>query len=340
MPRWTASDVPDQSGRVAVVTGANSGLGYVTARELARRHARVVLACRDRGRGEEAVRRLKRDVAAADVELRPLDMADLASIRSFAHDVAASYPSLDLLVNNAGVMAIPRRETLDGFEMQLGTNHLGHFALTAQLLDLVRAATAPRVVTVSSGVAHIWPATIDFDDLQQARHYSPWRAYAQSKLATLLFALELDRRTRANGWGLLSVAAHPGYARTNLQTTGPRDGKPARSGGWNFGRLLARIPGVSQTAVEGALPGLLAATGADVQSGDYYGPSGHFGLVGAPIRIAVPRRARSARVASALWALSTELTHVSWPAVRQDALEHVAQAALIGLGQVGESGRS
>jgi NAD(P)-dependent dehydrogenase (short-subunit alcohol dehydrogenase family) len=270
-----------------------------------------------------------------------LDLSSLASVAEFARARHAAGRPIDLLINNAGIMALPtRRLTADGFEMQLGTNHLGHFALTAQLLDLVRAATAPRVVTVSSGVAHIWPATIDFDDLQQARHYSPWRAYAQSKLATLLFALELDRRTRANGWGLLSVAAHPGYARTNLQTTGPRDGKPARSGGWNFGRLLARIPGVSQTAVEGALPGLLAATGADVQSGDYYGPSGHFGLVGAPIRIAVPRRARSARVASALWALSTELTHVSWPAVRQDALEHVAQAALIGLGQVGESGRS
>ncbi len=163
-------------------------------------------------------------------------------------------------------------------------------------------------------MAHMWPATSDFDDLQQERRYSPWRAYAQSKLATLLFALELDRRARANRWGLLSVAAHPGYARTNLQSTGPRDGKAPRSGGWDFGHIFASIPGVSQTAAEGALPGLLAATGPDVQSGDYFGPSGSFGLVGSPTRIPVPGRARSAQKASALWAISTELTHASWPA--------------------------
>jgi NAD(P)-dependent dehydrogenase (short-subunit alcohol dehydrogenase family) len=299
-----------------------------------------VLATRNADKGERAAAQIRQLAPGVQVTREALDLSSLASVAEFATGRHAAGRPIDLLINNAGLMALPTRKlTADGFEMQLGTNHLGHFALTAQLLDLVRAATAARVVTISSGVAHIWPAAIDFDDLQQERHYSPWRAYAQSKLATLLFALELDRRSRANGWGLLSVAAHPGFARTNLQSTGPRDGKPAQRGGLNLGRVFARIPGVSQTAAEGALPGLLAATGPDVQSGDYYGPSGHFGLVGAPIRIAVPGRARSARVASVLWALSTELTHVSWPAVRQDASEHVAQAALIGLGQVGESGR-
>jgi NAD(P)-dependent dehydrogenase (short-subunit alcohol dehydrogenase family) len=178
MARWTASNVPDQSDRTAVVTGANSGLGFITARELARRGARVVLGCRDRSRGEDAIRRLKREVPDADVELRSLDMADLASIRSFAADTASAYPSLDLLVNNAGVMAIPRRETVDGFEMQLGTNHLGHFALTGLLLPLLVDVRGGRVVTVSSN-AHKG-GKITFDDLQRQRHYSRWSAYMAS----------------------------------------------------------------------------------------------------------------------------------------------------------------
>ncbi len=306
--------IPAQTGRLAIITGANSGLGFETARALALAGADVVLATRNADKGEFAAAQIRRAAPGVQVLREALDLSSLASVAAFAAGRQQAGRPIDLLINNAGIMALPTRKlTTDGFEMQFGTNHLGHFALTAQLLDLVRAAPAPRVVTLSSGVAHMWPATIDFDDLQQARHYSPWRAYAQSKLATLIFALELDRRARANGWGLLSVAAHPGFARTNLQSTGPRDGKVPHSGGWDVGRILASVPGVSQTAAEGAQPGLLAATAADVQSGDYFGPSGNFGLVGSPIRIAVPGRARSAQIAASLWAISTELTHVSWP---------------------------
>jgi NAD(P)-dependent dehydrogenase (short-subunit alcohol dehydrogenase family) len=306
--------IPDQTGRLAVITGANSGIGFQAARALAVAGADVVLATRNAAKGELAAEQIRRAAPGVQVVREALDLASLASVAEFARGRHQAGQPIDLLINNAGIMALPTRKlTADGFEMQFGTNHLGHFALTAQLLDLVRAATAARVVTLSSGVAHMWSARIDFHDLQQARHYSPWRAYAQSKLATLMFALELDRRARANGWRLMSVAAHPGYARTNLQSTGPRDGQPPRSGGWDFGRIIARIPGVSQTAAEGALPGLLAATGPNVRSGDYFGPSGKFGLVGPPTRIQVPRRARSEQIASALWAVSTELTHVSWP---------------------------
>jgi NAD(P)-dependent dehydrogenase (short-subunit alcohol dehydrogenase family) len=314
-PAWTSPHIPDQSGRLAVVTGANSGLGLETAQTLAIAGADVVLATRNAEKGELAAAQIRAAAPGVQVTRESLDLSSLASVAEFAAGRHQAGRPIDLLLNNAGIMALPTRKlTADGFEMQFGTNHLGHVALTAQLLDLVRAAPAPRVVTLSSGVAHMWPARIDFDDLQQARHYQPWVAYAQSKLATLLFALELDRRARANGWGLLSVAAHPGFARTNLQSTGPRDGKASRTGGLDLGHIFASIPGVSQTAAEGALPAILAATGTDVRSGDYFGPSGNFGLVGAPKRIQIPGRARSAELASALWAVSTELTHVSWPA--------------------------
>jgi NAD(P)-dependent dehydrogenase (short-subunit alcohol dehydrogenase family) len=314
-PPWTTHQIPDQTGRLAVITGANSGIGFEAATALALAGADVVLATRNPHKGEFAAAQIRSAAPGVQVIRETLDLASLASVAAFASGRHAAGRPIDLLINNAGIMALPTRKlTADGFEMQFGTNHLGHFALTAQLLDLVRAAPAPRVVTLSSGVAHMWPAAIDFDDLQEQRHYSAWRAYAQSKLATLMFALELDRRARANGWGVLSVAAHPGFSRTNLQSTGPRDGKSPRSGGLDLGRVFASIPGISQTAAAGALPTLLAATGPDVESGDYFGPSGTFGLVGSPIRIQVPQRARSAFGASALWAISTELTHVSWPA--------------------------
>jgi NAD(P)-dependent dehydrogenase (short-subunit alcohol dehydrogenase family) len=214
--RWDAGDIPDQGGRLAVVTGANSGLGLVTARELARHGARVVLACRNRERGEAALKEVTEAASGPAPELEELDLADLSSVRSFADRLAAGGEELDLLINNAGVMAPPRRRTADGFELQFGTNHLGHFALTKLLLPLMEGREDARVVTLSS-TAHRM-GRIAFDNLNGDRRYFRWNAYGQSKLANLLFALELDRRLRASGSTVKSLAAHPGYAATNLQS--------------------------------------------------------------------------------------------------------------------------
>src|SRR3954468_24116538 len=217
MTRWRARDIPDLTGRRAVVTGANSGLGFQTSLELARHGASVVMTSRSLGAGVDAVRRLREIVPAADLTLGLLDLADLESVREF---VDRNEDPIDILVNNAGVMAIPRRSTTDGFEMQLGTNHLGHFALTGLLLPALVERPGGRVVTVS-GSAHRM-GSMDFEDLMGEQSYSPWTAYAQSKLANLLFAAELDRRLRKTDFDLCSVAAHPGIAATNLQSVGPR----------------------------------------------------------------------------------------------------------------------
>ncbi|HET6817030.1 MAG TPA: oxidoreductase, partial [Mycobacteriales bacterium] len=231
MSGWSSRDIPSQAGRVAVVTGTNSGLGFVTARELARAGATVVMTSRDAERGEAARLRVLAAVPKADVRLEALDLASLASVRDFVTRVSAAYDGIDLLVNNAGVMAIPRATTADGFEMQLGTNHLGHFALTGLLLPSLLARTGSRVVTVSSTAHKI--GSIDFDDLLGEKRYWSWGAYAQSKLANLLFAYELQRRLDAAGASTISVAAHPGYASTNLQAVGPQ-----RSGNKLMGLLM------------------------------------------------------------------------------------------------------
>ena len=292
---WSTRDIPDQSGRVAVVTGANSGIGFHAALELARAGARVVVGARSRERGEQAVARM-----TGDVELRLLDLADLASVREFA---ASLDGPLDLLVNNAGVMAIPRRTTADGFEMQLGTNHLGHFALTGLLLPRLLAAEAPRVVTVSSGMHH--QGRIDFDDLQSERDYGSWRAYSQSKLANLLFCLELQRRADASRANLLSVAAHPGYAATNLQYVGPEmEGSRLRKLAMRLGNLL-----LAQSAAAGALPSLYAAT-EDLPGGAYAGPGGFRESRGAPRLVTMSRAAADPETARRLWDVSEELTGV------------------------------
>ena len=214
---WTKEDIPDQTGRIAVVTGANSGLGAITARELAKAGADVVMACRNTSKGDDVAADIRRQAPGSTVEVAELDLADLTSVHSFAEGLG--HERLDLLVNNAGLMAIPRRETKDGFEMQLGTNHLGHFALTGLLVDRLERTPEPRVVTVSSG-AHHMARGINFDDLQSTKRYFRWTAYSQSKLANLLFAFELERRAQAAGSPLRSMAAHPGYAATNLQTRG------------------------------------------------------------------------------------------------------------------------
>jgi NAD(P)-dependent dehydrogenase (short-subunit alcohol dehydrogenase family) len=303
MPSWTPSDAPDQTGRTAVVTGANSGLGYEVTKALAERGAHVVMACRSTDRGERAADDVVRAVPDASLTVRELDLADLDSVERFAAEFVADYDTLDLLANNAGVMALPRRETADGFEMQFGTNHLGHFALTGHLFESLRAAPEPRVVTVSSGLHE--RGRIDFDDLQGERDYDKWEAYAQSKLANLLFAYELDRRTDE----VVSVGAHPGWAATNLQTAGPEmTGSTLRKAAMKVANAVA-----AQDAADGALPILYALTMADVSGRDYYGPGGFMQMRGPPERQRSSERSYDREPARRLWTVSTDLTGVSYP---------------------------
>jgi NAD(P)-dependent dehydrogenase (short-subunit alcohol dehydrogenase family) len=298
--KWTADDIPDQSGRVAVVTGGNSGLGLVTVRELARRGAHVVLACRSTDKGEAAAREISSDVAGSQVEVRELDLSALDSVRSFAGELG--HERLDLLVNNAGIMMTPQQKTSDGFELQFGTNHLGHFALTGLLLDRLTRAEAARVVTLSS-LEHK-SGHLDFDDLQAERSYAPRSAYQQSKLANAAFGIELDRRLRAAGSPAISVLAHPGYSATNLQSTGPTGPMKALLSVTN--RLVA------QSADQGALPTLYAATAPEVQGGEYYGPDGFREARGRPTVVETIPEARDPEVGRRLWDVSEELTGVRY----------------------------
>jgi NAD(P)-dependent dehydrogenase (short-subunit alcohol dehydrogenase family) len=299
--KWTADRIPDQGGRIAVVTGANSGLGLITARELARAGARVALACRNTDKGDEAQREISEEVPDAETEVFALDLADLASIRSFASDFTKSHPGLDLLVNNAGLMAPPRRTTKDGFELQFGTNHLGHFALTGLLLPSLEGREGARVVTVSSGAHRM--GRINFDDLHGERRYFRWTAYGQSKLANLMFALELDRRLRAAGSTVSSLAAHPGYSATNLQSAAPPLVDRAVM---VVGNLL-----VAQDAEVGALSLLYAATEPGLEGGTYVGPDGLGEQRGYPQpRAAISNAALDQDAAARLWAVSEEATDV------------------------------
>ena len=287
MAKWTAADIPDLSGRTYVVTGANSGLGASTTRELAAHGASVIMACRNVDKAERIAATI-----TGDTEVRSLDLSDLASVRAFADGVQG----LDVLVNNAGVMALPEGRTKDGFEMQFGTNHLGHFALTGLLLPKIRG----RVVTLSSGAHRI--GRIDLADLNwEQRRYHRWRAYGQSKLANLMFAYELHRRLAATGSDVLSLAAHPGYANTDLQshTQSMQDSVMA------IGNRL-----VAQSADMGALPTLYAATSPDVVGGAFYGPDGFMEQRGYPHRVGSTRASRDEVVARALWQRSEELTGI------------------------------
>jgi NAD(P)-dependent dehydrogenase (short-subunit alcohol dehydrogenase family) len=295
MAEWTANDIPDLSGKVAVVTGANSGLGYETVLGLARHGADVVLACRDEGRGTQALEKVRAEVPAASLELSLLDLADLASVRKFADGFMAERPGLDMLIDNAGVMALAeRRVTADGFEMQFGTNHLGHFALTGLLLPRLLARPGARVVSVSSYGHRV--GRIKFDDLQAERKYRKWLAYGQSKLANLLFAFELDRRAKAAGVPLLAAVAHPGYADTNLQS--------GTSFAWsNF---------MAQSPAAGALPTLYAATDPGMTGGEFIGPDGFLGQRGHPERVKAARKAYDTDVARRLWEVSEQLTGVTY----------------------------
>jgi NAD(P)-dependent dehydrogenase (short-subunit alcohol dehydrogenase family) len=297
MAEWTVDDIPDQTGRTVVVTGANSGLGLQTTIALAGRGAHVVMACRDLDKGRAAQAHV-----TGRTDLRPLDLADLASVHAFAETVA----SVDVLINNAGVMALPRRTTADGFEMQLGTNHLGHFALTGLLLPRLLAAPAARVVTLSSLAHKI--GRMNFDDLHGERRYFRWSAYGQSKLANLLFALELQRRVAAAGSALRSVAAHPGYAATNLQF------QANNITGTPIDRVLNRVTNavVAQSDAMGALPELYAATMPDVPGGSYVGPDGRGESRGYPKLTAPNARASDPESARRLWEVSEELTGVRY----------------------------
>jgi len=296
------AEIPSQLGRLAVVTGATGGLGYETALALAKAGAEVVLTGRDDRKGASALEKISREVTSAKTSYERLDLASLASVADFAQRMAARQ-SLDLLINNAGVMALPRRQTTaDGFEMQFGTNHLGHFALTARLLPLLRRASGPRVVNVSS-LAHR-TGFIDFDDLQGARVYSPWKAYGQSKLATLMFSLELQRRSDAKGWNLTSNAAHPGFARTGLFASGP--------GGLVSLATDFAAPFFGHSAADGARPVLFAAANPEAKPGAYYGPGGIGELRGAPAPALMMPQARDAAKAARLWEVSGKLTGTSF----------------------------
>jgi NAD(P)-dependent dehydrogenase (short-subunit alcohol dehydrogenase family) len=304
MTDWTIANIPPQGGKLAVVTGATGGLGYQTAMRLAQAGAEVVLAGRNEAKGREAVPKIRNQFPDAKISFDVLDLANLASVADFARRLATTHSSLDLLINNAGVMALPTRQTTaDGFEMQFGTNYLGHYALTAQLLPLLRGAQQPRVVSLSS-IAHR-TGFIQFSDLQGERFYSPWKAYNQSKLAMLMFALELQRRSDSAGWNLMSTASHPGWARTDLFANGPGFGLIS------FASQFA-APLFSQSAESGALPTLFAATSPQAEGGGYYGPNGLYELRGPPAPARIMPQARDKAAAAKLWDVSQQLTGASF----------------------------
>ncbi|MCB9787661.1 MAG: SDR family oxidoreductase [Deltaproteobacteria bacterium] len=293
---WNLDDMPSQAGRVAIVTGANSGIGYEAAKALAHKGARVILACRSRERGEAALASIRAGSPSGTVELELLDLGDLSSVRAFAERLPQTAPRFDLLILNAGVMVPPASTTSDGFEMQLGVNHLGHFALTGLLLESLEAAPGARIVVVSS-LAHKM-GSIHFDDLHFTRGYRAWPAYGQSKLANLLFLDELNRRLQAAGSPIVATAAHPGWTRTELQ----RNSLSARV----FGPLLAM-----ETA-RGALPTLRAALDPDAEAGAYFGPDGPFEVRGAPAPASRTRKSRDRDTARRLWEVSEQLTGVHY----------------------------
>lgn len=307
--------VPDLSGKLAVVTGANSGLGFGLTRRLSAAGADVVMAIRNRAKGEAAIDEIRTTVPGAKLTIKSLDLSSLESVAALGEQLNTEGRPLDILINNAGVMTPPERaSTADGFELQFGSNHLGHFALTARLLPLLRAAKGARVVSLSSLAAR-QSGKIHFEDPQFEKSYSAMSAYGQSKLAVLMFALELDRRSRAAGWGIVSNAAHPGLTKTNLQIAGPSHGreKPALmerlyKASWRF------TPFLWQEIDEGVLPALYAAAAPQAEGGAFYGPRGPFEAAGGGVALAkVPERARNEDDCRRLWELSAQLTGVSFP---------------------------
>jgi NAD(P)-dependent dehydrogenase (short-subunit alcohol dehydrogenase family) len=300
--KWTSDDVPVQQGRLAVVTGANTGLGFETAQALAARGASMVLAVRDIEKGKRAAARIAGTAPGANVMVQHLDLTSLDSIRAAADELRAKHPRIDLLINNAGVMYTPKQTTRDGFELQFGTNHLGHFALTGLLLEQMLPVPGSRVVTVSS-VGHRIQARINFDDLQWKRSYSRVGAYGQSKLANLMFTYELQRRLSGAGT-TIAVAAHPGFADTELMRNSPAAQRAI---------VAALAPLISQKAAMGALPTLRAATDPGVLGGQYYGPGGFFGARGYPKLAESSGQSHDTAIQRRLWTVSEELTGVTFP---------------------------
>ena len=299
---WSADDVPDLQGRTALITGATRGIGLETAKVLASRGAAVLLGARNRTRGAAARAQVRGQAPRAEVVVVPLDLADLASVEQAAAMIAADHPKLDILCNNAGVMGTPLRRTADGFELQFGTNHLGHFALTGRLRPQLLAAPAARVVTVASQNHRM--GRLDLDNLDGRAGYRRWQAYGQSKLANLLFAFELHRRAEGASLGFVSVAAHPGYAGTDLQRVGARmEQAHARERAMMVANRL-----FSQSPHAGALPSLYAATAPDVEGGDYIGPDGPGEIRGRPTKVSAARQAYDPELARQLWDASEELT--------------------------------
>jgi len=307
MSGWTAGEMPAMEGETVVVTGANSGLGYEATKAFADAGATVVMACRSEQRGEDAATDIRREIRGGNLEVRVCDLADLDSVATFAERLREDVDGIDVLCNNAGVMAIPRQETADGFEMQLGVNHFGHFALTGHLLPELRASEGEsRVVTQSSGVHE--RGDIDFTDLNWERSYDKWAAYGRSKLANLLFAYELQRQLDDHEADIVSVACHPGYAATDLQFRGPREaGSSVRMG---LMKVANRLFG--QSAERGALPMLYAATSDDVLGGEYIGPDGLLNMRGHPEFQESNAASRDEGDAEQLWTVSEELTGVSY----------------------------
>jgi NAD(P)-dependent dehydrogenase (short-subunit alcohol dehydrogenase family) len=301
MTKWTAADIPNQKGRVAVVTGTG-GLGFEDALALARAGGDVIIAGRNAAKGATAIERIRTEVPHASVRFEQLDLASLRSVEGFARRIASNHDRVDVLINNAGVMVPPQRqETEDGFELQLGTNYLGHFALTGHLLPLLRASKAPRVVSVSSVAAR--SGQIDFDDLAARRSYKPMPVYAQSKIACLMFALELQRRSQAGGWGITSIAAHPGVSRTDLLHNAP--------GRWSPNGLARTFLWfLFQPVAQGALPTLFAATAPEAKAGGYYGPDRMMETRGAPSEALIPPQALGQAVCARLWHVSEQMTGV------------------------------
>lgn len=306
MHEWSWEKMPELNGKLVVITGANAGLGFETTRMLTARGARVVMGCRSVDKAEEAQAKIKAEFPYARLEFIPLDLANLASIRKFAEKFHTVYDRLDVLVNNAGVMAIPFKKTTDGFEMQFGTNHLGHFALTAQLFPLIAKTPQSRIVQVSSN-AHKF-GKMRFEDPNFSVGYEKWQAYGQSKLANLLFMRELSRRLQARKYDIKSVAAHPGYADTDLQMLGPRlEGSKLAEKAMAIGNKY-----FAQPAQMGALPIAYAASMPDVLCGEYFGPSGFLEFKGFPKRAEMTKRALNTADSERLWDLSLELTGVKF----------------------------
>jgi NAD(P)-dependent dehydrogenase (short-subunit alcohol dehydrogenase family) len=305
--------VPNLAGKLAVVTGANSGLGFGLTGRLAAAGADVIMAIRNQSKGEAAVLEIRRTVPNAKLTIKRLDLASLASVAALGKELNAEGRPIDILINNAGIMQPPDRETTaDGFELQFGSNHLGHFALTGHLLPLLRAAGTARVTSLSSLAARL--GGINWGDLQWERRYNPTGAYNQSKSATLMFALELDRRSRQAGWGIMSNAAHPGITRTNLQTSGPSHGRPSPTTMERFYRFSRRfMPFMWQHIDTGILPALYAATGPNAEGGAYYGPAGFGEVKGPTARATIPSRARNEADLRRLWEISERLTGMVYP---------------------------